>query len=332
MRKHCSFQFRGKKLLPFSVQHNIQALLEAAGSKPSLVKARTQLTQRYRGSSEQPPAGFGSPAEAISYVATRMPATFAAVEAVLSHVPLEDIASVLDLGAGPGTATLAASLRWPKCAHLHLIEGDAFMSGLSQQLLKNIPEMAPQKLSFQHANLLNMSLKDPYDLVLLSYVLNELSPGDQERVLKQAWEKSTRGVVIVMPGTPNGYQQLMVLRDLLIDSDAFIVAPCPHHDACPLVNDDWCHFSTRLSRSSIHRSIKDVSLSYEDEKFSYIVALREPTPRSSARIIRKPLKRSGHVTLDLCAKEGQKRQTISKRDKAYYKTATNAIWGDDWDL
>jgi ribosomal protein RSM22 (predicted rRNA methylase) len=261
-----------------------------------------------------------------------MPATFAAVEAVLSRVPLEDIVSILDLGAGPGTATLAASLRWPKCAHLHLIEGDAYMSGLSQQLLKSIPEIAPQKLSFHHENLLNISLKGPYDLILLSYVLNELSPGDQERVLKRAWDECTKGVVIVMPGTPREYQQLMVLRDLLIDCGAFIAAPCPHHNACPLANGDWCHFSVRLARSYLHRSIKNVSLSYEDEKFSYIVALRAPAPRSSARIIRKPLKRSGHMTLDLCTKEGLKRQTLSKRDKAYYKTATKVIWGDDWNM
>jgi ribosomal protein RSM22 (predicted rRNA methylase) len=122
----------------------------------------------------------------------------------------------------------------------------------------------------------------------------------------------------------------MALRDLLIELGAFIAAPCPHHKVCPLKRNDWCHFSKRLSRSRIHRDIKQASLSYEDEKFSYLVALRLPGVHPTARIIRKPLQRSGHVTLDLCASEGLKRQTISKRDKGLYKAATQAGWGDIW--
>jgi ribosomal protein RSM22 (predicted rRNA methylase) len=318
-----------KPLLPISVETNIQTLLESAGSKPSLIKAREQLTKRYRTSDGKTQAGFASSSEAIAYVAARFPATFAAIEAVLPRVPIQDIISVLDLGAGPGTGALAASLRWPSCTNFHLVEGDAFMSELSQKILKDVSGVH-QTFSFQQSNIVNMSMQSPYDLVILSYVLNELSPKDQTQVLKEAWEKASKGVVVLVPGTPDGYEQLMILRDVLIREGAFIAAPCPHHEACPLGEGDWCHFSTRLPRSSIHRSIKAVSLPYEDEKFSYLVALRDPVPRPAARIIRKPLKRSGHVTLDLCTPEGLNRQTISKRDKAMYKAATHVAWGDEW--
>ncbi|MCE3231248.1 MAG: hypothetical protein K0R52_1176 [Alphaproteobacteria bacterium] len=280
---------------------------------------------------KEPQSGFFSPHEAVAYIAARLPATFAAAKAVLPHVPLESVTSVLDLGAGPGTAALAAALHWPECKRLHLIEGDAFMSEVSQHLFKGVPEIAHQTFSFQHANLLTAPRDMTYDLVILSYVLNELSAEDQAKVLKKAWDHGEKGVVIVMPGTPTGYRQLMGLRDQLTGMGAFIAAPCPHHDACPLKAGDWCHFSTRLSRPSFHREIKGVSLPYEDEKFSFLVALRTPTPRASARVIRKPLQRSGHVTLDLCAKAGLTRQTISKRDKGRYKAATKVGWGDSWE-
>ena len=299
-------------------------------NKSSLVAAREQLTKRYRAGEGSKRGGFLSHSEVIAYVAARLPATFASIEAVLPHVPLNNVSSILDLGAGPGTAALASSLYWPDCQRIHLIEGDAFMSGISQTLLEDLPELQHRQVSFQKANLLSVSLEASYDLVLLSYVLNELSVHDQEAVLRKAWGSAEKGLVIVVPGTPVGYQQLMGLRDLLIEAGAFIAAPCPHHEKCPLKEGDWCHFSRRLPRSSFHRQIKDVSLPYEDEKYSYLVALREPVPRPSARMIRKPLQRSGHVTLDLCAPGGIKRQTVSKRDKERYRLAAKAVWGDGW--
>lgn len=320
-----------RSLLPLSFQNRIQELLESTDSKPSLKIAQEQLTKRYR-TPQGRTAGFASSSEAMAYVAARLPATFAAVESVLPHVPLEHVTSVLDLGAGPGTAALAAALYWPACERFHLIEEDAFMSKVAQNLLKEAPEIAHQHFSFQRANLSTLSLDAPFDIVTLSYVLNELSSEHQAKVLKKAWEKASLGLIILMPGTPVRYQQLMGLRDLLIEWGAFIAAPCPHHKVCPLKKNDWCHFSKRLRRSRIHRDIKKVSLPYEDEKFSYLVALRSPGihPAPAARIIRKPLQRSGHVTLDLCASEGLKRQTISKRNKGHYKAATQAGWGDSW--
>ena len=314
-------------MLPVTLQDRIQSLLKTSELKSSLITARETLTKRYR---EKNGSGFASSTEALAYVAARLPATYAAMQAVLPQVPLKDISSILDLGAGPGTAALAASLQWPDAEKVHLIEGDDFMTEVSQKLLQDLPETNSQTFSFQCANLLTLSLKARFDLVLLSYVLNELSPNDQSDVLKKAWAAAEKGLVIVVPGTPLAYKQLMELRDLLIEEGAFIAAPCPHHEACPLKEGDWCHFSIRLSRPSFHREIKRVTLPYEDEKYSYLIALRNPLVRAQARIIRKPILRSGHVTLDLCTPDGLKRQTISKKDKALYKQATKVVWGEAW--
>lgn len=326
MQKSLSGLNKRNRLLPNSVQNNIHALLKRTGSKPSLVKARENLTKRYR-EAKANRAGFASQEEAIAYVAARMPATFGACEAVFENVPLAQISSVLDLGSGPGTVALAAALKWPQCTQFQMVEGDTFMRELSRDIFADVPEIAHQRFDFKTDNLLTLSLSDSYDLVILSYVLNELSSKNQEMVLKKAWEKTSKGLVIIVPGTPEAYRQLMRLRDLLIEAGGFIAAPCPHHNACPLTGDDWCHFSTRLSRSSSHKEIKDVSLSYEDEKFSYLVALKEPVKRAGARVIKRPLKRSGHVLLDLCTNEGLIRQTLSKRDKELYKAGTKVLWG-----
>src|SRR5882757_9006731 len=63
------------------------------------------------------PAGYTDrEGRGLAYLAARLPATYAAVQAVLRQVPdaaLEGATTVLDLGAGPGTATWALFERWP---------------------------------------------------------------------------------------------------------------------------------------------------------------------------------------------------------------------------
>jgi len=63
-------------------------------------------------------------------------------------------------------------------------------------------------------------------------------------------------LVLVEPGTPAGYGRILRARDRLVGLGATLAAPCPHHAACPLTGEDWCHFSVRLPRSRDHRLAK----------------------------------------------------------------------------
>ena len=83
-------------------------------------EAYADLTERYRDSNV---SGFKSKAEMAAYTEARFPATFSVVDHILSAEIAADasIQSVLDLGAGPGTATLAA-LNHFSVSHATLIE------------------------------------------------------------------------------------------------------------------------------------------------------------------------------------------------------------------
>jgi ribosomal protein RSM22 (predicted rRNA methylase) len=118
----------------------------------------------------------------------------------------------------------------------------------------------------------------------------------------------------------------------VIDAGGFTVAPCPHDLPCPLPEDDWCHFGARLPRSKLHRRAKGVELGYEDEKFSYAVLSRAPVRKASARIIRQPQVRSGHVNLVTSEADGIHTQTVSRKQGTLYKDARGAAWGDAIDL
>jgi ribosomal protein RSM22 (predicted rRNA methylase) len=140
--------------------------------------------------------------------------------------------------------------------------------------------------------------------------------------------------VLVEPGTPAGYRRILTARQQLIDAGLGIVAPCPHSGPCPLVGADWCHFAARVNRSSLHRRIKGGTLGHEDEKFSYVAAVRGPSvPEFSGRgrVLRHPQRRKGLVGLRLCRPDGTAGDVVvSKRHREEYRAAKDIEWGEEW--
>src|SRR4051794_2560583 len=94
------------------IPDELAAAIAGKASGPGLAKAATDLSETYRS------RDFGAPAlksaeQRLAYLMVRMPATFAACRRALEEtaIRVEEFtpASLLDLGAGPGTATWAAA-------------------------------------------------------------------------------------------------------------------------------------------------------------------------------------------------------------------------------
>jgi ribosomal protein RSM22 (predicted rRNA methylase) len=146
--------------------------------------------------------------------------------------------------------------------------------------------------------------------------------------LERLWALTADILVIIEPGTSAGWQRILDARRQLIAHGAHVIAPCPHASACPLQPPDWCHFAQRVARSRLHRQAKTAELSWEDEKFSYIAVSRTPISSAAARIIARPRKAGGHVTLKLCRADGSVGQKLfSRRDGAPFKRAWRSDWG-----
>jgi ribosomal protein RSM22 (predicted rRNA methylase) len=168
-----------------------------------------------------------------------------------------------------------------------------------------------------------------HDLVLLTYVLDELESRSIGPVIETLWQAVGDMMVVVEPGTPAGWSRIMTVRDRLIAAGAHLVAPCPHERACPLHAPDWCHFSRRVARSRMHRRVKSADVPWEDEKFIYIAVSRHPALPVSARVIAPVQVKGGTVTLKLCERTGAAReQFLSKRDGEAFRHARRLAWGD----
>ncbi|HSX11217.1 MAG TPA: small ribosomal subunit Rsm22 family protein [Chlamydiales bacterium] len=294
------------------------AIDHIAKHSPALGRARAALTQDYKEGRTSP---FSDEAKRLAYLGARLPATYAAVHKALQNCP--PFTHLLDLGAGPGTASWAAADLFP-LTQITLIEKSPEAIALGKTLAAHSTHPA-----LQSARWIQQSLADPLptaDAAILSYVLNEI--GDPVPLIERLW-KAVPLLILVEPGTPKGFAIIRKARTQLISLGAHLLAPCPHAHACPVQGSDWCHFSARVERTRLHRLLKEGSLGYEDEKFSYLIASKTAGPSVSGRIVRHPLKQSGHVRVALCTAQGKlEEKVITRKDKESYRKARDAEWGD----
>lgn len=294
-----------------------------------LARASEALSHRYRAEVQDGRLHLGDDAAARAYLATRLPATFAAISAALAAVAeaRPDLAprSALDAGAGPGTATWAAARQWDSLEDATLVEASPAIRAVGERLGLPLAHVCwlPGRLDSALADI------QLHDLVLLAYVLDELSAAAREPLIRQLWSLTTDTLLIVEPGTPAGWTRILAVRDILIAAGAHILAPCPHALACPLAAPDWCHFSARVARSRMHRQAKSGTVPWEDEKFIYVAASRRPGVQAEARVIAPPHTTKAAVTLKLCQNGGYAADRVfAKRTGDSFRTARRLDWGD----
>ncbi|WP_405446984.1 small ribosomal subunit Rsm22 family protein [Streptomyces achromogenes] len=304
------------------------------GLPPKEVAAAVdRLIANYRGDTPTHAPILRDRADVAAYAAYRMPATFEAVRSALAALadalPGWTPAGHTDVGGGTGAATWAVQTTWPGERGVTVLDWAEPALAVGRRLAAAHPALKDAR--WQRARIGADLTLDDTDLVTVSYVLNELAE-PARAALVDAAARAARTVVIVEAGTPAGYARVIEARDRLIRAGFRIAAPCPHSAACPIApGTDWCHFSARVGRSSLHRQVKGGSLAYEDEKFSYVAATRLPAEPAPARVVRRPQIRKGQVLLDLCeTDERLSRRTVTKRHGDLYKAARDADWGDAW--
>lgn len=266
----------------------------------------------------------------LAYLAVRLPAIYAAALRTLANLPKNTTApkSLLDLGSGPGTLIWAALKIWPSLKTATLLEKDGDWIELAKKLSLRLPGTIRNNIQWHQKDLTSIKELQTYDVLTMSYVLGEL-PWSEE-LLEKIWQATRKYLILIEPGTPQGFEVLSKVRSYLIKTGASLASPCTHANECPLLSNDWCHFTTRLNRFPFHRLVKMASLGYEDEKFCYLIFSRKSVQKPQARIIKRPKKGSGHILLDLCGSEGLERITVSKKQKDLYSIARKKTWGSSW--
>jgi ribosomal protein RSM22 (predicted rRNA methylase) len=253
---------------------------------------------------------------------------------------------ILDLGAGPGTASLAlilelvrrcGTVRFPKLEFVWLdasreilADGKAFL----EQVFEEVPALRERIRVITVAGDWLSGLRPgerSFALVLLGNVLNELSGSELqsekrfELLAELIRSAGPSGTLMLEPAEKISSQTVSRLRNRLFDDEVLprdpsaIWGPCLHAGVCPLAAaKDWCHISVpvKIPGKWFLKFSKGLGSEREWLKYSYLW-LASPARASTVlephlrRVVSDPMReRDGNHTVLLCEPDNTRRLGI----------------------
>ncbi len=270
------------------------------------------------------PAYFNHPKFRSSYLLYFLPLQAAKFLTLFSEKPAAieatlkgDVARIIDLGSGPGTASIAFLLNlmtpeWktkiPSKIEITLVDQNLETMSDGKALLEEIAESFPALRGRVFVRKVKSEWKkfrpdnEETSLILLGNVLNESFREEAENVLKglsKLLERSKgSGILFLEPADQRSSQLLSQVRDFFFHEEIIprkpsaLWGPCLHAGACPLASGrDWCHFSvkTEIPGKWFHFFGKSLGREREWLKFSYLwiasPAAAAETPKESERLV-----------------------------------------------
>jgi len=268
------------------------------------------------------------------------------------YLPLKEISShqknifskghlrILDIGSGPGSATLGALEFFSRLEKKPVLEFTA-----ADHVVENLKDAATLFASYKQHCRINASLHTVkatveklkpllegwYDLIILSNVLNELFRSDEERIAKRIdvlneimkrFLTHDGSCIIIEPALHDTSREMLLVRDGLLAHGFHVYSPCLINRNCPALvhQKDWCHEDVPWEPPALVKEIdKLAGLRKDSLKFSYMIlrkdslSLADIYGAESFRIVSEPIISKGKVEFYLCGKEG--RRVIVRLDK-----------------
>lgn len=223
---------------------------------------------------------------------------------------------VLDWACGTGVAGRRVIERWPQLGELALHDRSASAVAFAAERAR--AEHPALRVSSGNA-------VDAETLLVVSHVINELSPRDLARLVALA--RQAGEILWIESGTHAASRRLIEsVREPLRDTFQ-VVAPCTHCAGCGMLQPEnahhWCHHFATVP-SEVFQSARWATFSRElgiDLRalpYSFLVLQRPrelpPTPPGCSRVIGRPRRGKGHDKVLSCQADGLREFVLQKRD------------------
>lgn len=216
---------------------------------------------------------------------------------------------LLDLGAGPGSAT-AGILLWNPSLVLDSVWVDSDPAWNGFALVQPWIDTGALRVR-RDAQDLAMEIQGSFDLVLAANVVTEMQADGRtraarlDRLLSRAL--ATDGIaIIVEPALRQTTRDLHVFRDRMLAAGWHVLAPCTGRGPCPMLANerDWCHETRDWIQPDFHHRIDQLAgLEKDALRFAFLVISRTP-PRpaidSTARVVSEVRHQKGRIRFLTC--------------------------------
>jgi ribosomal protein RSM22 (predicted rRNA methylase) len=227
-------------------------LLYKFSSEHELVKSIEELSFKFTQQRDKIEDYLQDPRLASAYTAFYLTTNIPKFEAVLEWLPqawverLKDC-DLIDLGAGPGTYSLA----WKQW-------GGADLKGKVFQVEKS-PLMREQALkiwqgfygaeAIKQSGFWKSSEKQAERFLLFGHSANEMGP---DAVMNYIQDIDPDHILFIEPGTKAFFPDMLQIRAKLLQKGFNILFPCPAHESCPLAGheNEWCHQFIHVRQSA----------------------------------------------------------------------------------
>ncbi len=258
---------------------------------------------------------------------------------------------ILDIGAGPGTASLGALTFLSQQQHKPQLEFtvvDQVPGNLqeAEELLLSSGTMHDLDVSLTKVqsdiNSLGRHVQGSFDMIILSNVLNELFAQEDTRITKRVGILNTilkkhladdGSCIIIEPALRDTSREMLEVRDGILEQGFNAYSPCLFSDKCPALTNpkDWCHEDIHWDPPELVKEIdKLTGLRKDSLKFSYLVlrkdrlSLLDVHGTDVFRVVSEPLVSKGKVEFYLCG--AGERKLVTRLDKD--RTAQNRTFGN----
>jgi ribosomal protein RSM22 (predicted rRNA methylase) len=265
-----------------------------------------------------------------AYAALYFPTNAPKLNFLFSQLPTEYLdflkgQNCLDFGCGPGTFSfLLASFGLKVKAFDH-------SSLMIEQAQRLKPLFKHLKLE-DHLQFQNTQPKKEKGVLFLGHILNELNL-NQMIELVSTYEGSE--IILIEPGTKQSFEQVMVLREWLLNHGYKILYPCPLPSDCPVQKrGDWCHQLVHAAHNpAIERWLQILKLNRRQMPMVAQVYSREFTKTPAYPYNLRLLRETKHsFELELCENILQelKIQRIEISKKTLSKETKQMMKSFDW--
>lgn len=220
-----------------SLKEILPHLIYTFRSEAELVKAIAEISNNFTKNRENISVYLNDPRLVSAYTAFYLLTNIPKLHEVFKWMPHEWINELkkcdfIDLGAGPGTFSLAWRLEGVS-GPFYQIEQSSLMKEQGKKLWNGLfNETLFQSSRWEWQT-------DKSKFLLFGHSANEMGA---QKAIRYIEEINPEHILFIEPGTKEFFPVMLEIRDYLLNKNFNVLYPCPKPLPCPMRNgEDWCH-------------------------------------------------------------------------------------------